>query len=148
MTANLNAVNRQKLSSTAGKTGTNTKKPAPSPLRPRAVFEAMLTLAGWHPVGDSNPCCRRERAVLVGIWEQISRLSGIFWGVLVAVGSHKPWPNVTRFMPLPALFDPVLGHRPARAVLSAWMFNGVYFYWNQDWFFHINSEAKKDTHLL
>ena len=21
----------------------------------------------WHPVGDSNPCCRRERAILIGI---------------------------------------------------------------------------------
>ena len=23
----------------------------------------MLMKNGWHPVGDSNPCCRRERAV-------------------------------------------------------------------------------------
>ena len=35
---------------------------------------------------------------LIGILGQILRFSGIFWGALVAVGSHKPGLNWTRFM--------------------------------------------------
>ena len=54
----------------------------------------------WHPVGDSNPCCRRERPVLKGIQGQKTRVFGVFWLPLVGVVSQKTGLNWTGFKPV------------------------------------------------
>ena len=40
----------------------NPKKTAPGLSGPRACFRGCASGKNWHPVGDLNPCCRRERA--------------------------------------------------------------------------------------
>ena len=74
----------------------------------------------WHPVGDSNPCCRRERAVLTGIQGYKTSFSGVFWLPLVGVGSHKPITNYNRLRPC---FTPVCkGRHVGRLATHALLF--------------------------
>ena len=54
---------------------TNGKMP-PTKMLNGIVFEFMLGFERWHPVRDTNPCCRRERAVF---WCIQRLLYGSIW---------------------------------------------------------------------
>ncbi|MDG1004107.1 MAG: hypothetical protein P8N58_04450, partial [Emcibacteraceae bacterium] len=57
-------------------------------------------VVGWHPVGDSNPCCRRERAVLKRFCALFLRVYGLFWVRLGGDRWRKPTTNYNKFKPL------------------------------------------------
>ena len=52
-------------------------------------FWSYAWVVGWHPVGDSNPCCRRERAVLTSFWALFYRVSGLFWAGMGGYSCQK-----------------------------------------------------------